>query len=84
MYLTQTNIIRNLTKDEYFQLREMCFFSNCLYNVALYNIRRQYFQDKTYLKYPKNEPFCKQRVKESTSSVAGGYIAGCIAQKKKE
>ena len=49
MYLTQTNIIRNLTKDEYFQLREMCFFSNCLYNVALYNIRQQYFQDKTYL-----------------------------------
>ena len=36
MYLTQINIIRNLTKDEYFQLRELCFFSNCLYNVALY------------------------------------------------
>ena len=50
IYLTQKNIIRNLTKDEYFQLREMCFFSNCLYNVALYNIRQQYFQDKTYLK----------------------------------
>ena len=60
MYLTQTNTIRNLTKDEYFQLREMCFFSNCLYNVALYNIRQQYFQDKTYLTYPKNEPFCKE------------------------
>ena len=60
MYLTQTNIIRNLTKDEYFQLQEMCFFNNCLYNVALYNVRQQYFQDKTYLTYPKNEPFCKE------------------------
>ena len=60
MYLTQTNIIRNLKKDEYCQLREMCFFSNCLYNVALYNIRQQYFEKKTYQKYPKNEPFCKE------------------------
>lgn len=59
MYLTQTNVIRNLTKDEYFQLREMCFFSNCLYNAALYNIRQQYFNDKTYLTYTKNEPLCK-------------------------
>ena len=46
MYLTQTNVIRNLTKDEYLQLRELCFFSNCLYNVALYNICQQYFQEK--------------------------------------
>ena len=36
MYLTQTNVIRSLTKDEYFQLRELCFFSNCLYNVACF------------------------------------------------
>ena len=60
MYLSQTNVINNLTKDEYFQLRELCFFSNCLYNVAIYNIRQQFFQDKTYLTYPKNEPFCKE------------------------
>ena len=60
MYLTQTNVIRNLTKDEYFQLREMCFFSNCLYNMALYNIRQQYFENKTYMTYPKNEPHCKE------------------------
>ena len=29
MYLTQVNMIRGLTKAEYFQLRKMCFFSNC-------------------------------------------------------
>ena len=60
MYLTQTNIIRNLTKDEYFQLRELCFFSNCLYNVAVYNIRQKFFKDKTYLTYLKNESECEE------------------------
>ena len=47
------------SKAEYFQLRELCFFSNCLYNVALYNIRQQYFKDKTYLTYFSNCPLCK-------------------------
>ena len=60
MYLTQVNVIRGLSKEEYFRLRELCFFSNNLYNVALYNIRQQYFKDKTYLRYPKNEPQCKE------------------------
>lgn len=59
MYLTQVNMIRGLTKAEYFPLRELCFFSNCLYNVALYNIRQQYFKDKTYLTYFSNCPLCK-------------------------
>lgn len=44
MYLAQINMIRGLTKAQYFQLRELCFFSNCLYNVALYNIRQQFFK----------------------------------------
>ena len=60
MYLTQINIIRRLTKDEYFQLRELCFFSNCLYNVALYNIRQHYFKDKTYLRFEDNYHECKE------------------------
>ena len=60
MYLTQINIIRNLTKAEYFQLRELCFFSNCLYNVALYNIRQHYFKDKTYLRFEDNYHECKE------------------------
>ena len=46
MYLTQINMIRGLTKAEYFQLRELCFFSNCLYNLALYNVRQHYFKSK--------------------------------------
>ena len=59
MYLTQVNMIRGLTKAEYFRLRELCFFSNCLYNVALYNIRQQYFKDKTYLRFEANYQECK-------------------------
>ncbi|MBR4904244.1 MAG: transposase [Selenomonadaceae bacterium] len=59
MYLTQVNMIRGLTKAEYFQLRELCFFSNCLYNFALYNIRQKFFADKTYLTYFSNCSLCK-------------------------
>lgn len=44
MYLTQSNVIRSLSKEEYAMLREMCQYSNNLYNVALYNIRQYYFQ----------------------------------------
>ena len=57
--LTQINVIRGLSKKEYFQLRELCFFSNCLYNFGLYNVRQKFFQDKTFLSYTKNEPQCK-------------------------
>ncbi len=59
VYLTQINMIRGLTKAEYFQLRELCFFSNCLYNFALYNVRQKFFADKTYLTYFSNCPMCK-------------------------
>ena len=59
MYLTQINMIRGLTKAQYFQLRELCFFSNCLYNFALYNIRQQFFKDKTYLHFESNYHKCK-------------------------
>ena len=36
MYLTQTNVIRNLTKDEYFQLRELCLdnLATCVTNTG--------------------------------------------------
>lgn len=59
LYLTQTNIIRGLTKAEYFQLRELCFFSNCLYNFALYNVRQKFFSDKIYLRFEMNYHECK-------------------------
>ena len=60
MYLTQSNVIRGLSKEEYFILREMCQYSNNLYNVALYNIRQYYFQEKKFLKYEENYHACKE------------------------
>lgn len=59
MYLTQSNVIRKLSKEEYAMLREMCQYSNNLYNVALYNIRQYYFQEKKFLRYEENYHVCK-------------------------
>lgn len=60
MYLTQSNVIRSLSKEEYAMLREMCQYSNNLYNVALYNISQYYFQEKKFLKYEENYHVCKE------------------------
>ncbi len=60
MYLTQSNVIRKLSKEEYAMLREMCRYSNNLYNVALYNIRQYYFQEKKFLNYEENYHVCKE------------------------
>lgn len=60
MYLTQSNVIRGLSKEDYAILREMCQYSNSLYNVALYNIRQYYFQEKKFLKYEENYHVCKE------------------------
>ena len=60
MYLTQSKVIRGRSKEEYSILRETCQYSNNLYNVALYNIRQYYFQDKKFLKYEENYHVCKE------------------------
>lgn len=59
MFLTQTNVIRGLTKTEYATLGEMCYYANNLYNVALYNIRQHYFTTKQFLCYESNYYECK-------------------------
>lgn len=53
-FLVQSQIIRDLSHDEYFLLSKLCFFSNCLFNVGLYNVRQHYFETKKYLSYPSN------------------------------
>ena len=40
-------------------LKEMCQYSNNLYNVALYNIRQYYFHEKKFLTYESNYHECK-------------------------
>lgn len=59
MYLTQSNIIRGLTKEEYKLLRELCGYAKNLYNVGLYNVRQYYFQEKKFLTYESNYHICK-------------------------
>lgn len=59
MYLTQSNQIRGLDKKQYEVLKEMCWVSKNLYNVALYNIRQYYFQEKKFLNYETNYHHCK-------------------------
>ena len=60
MYLTQTNVIRGLNKQQYSILADMCRYSNNLYNVALYNIRQYYFENKKFLTYESNCHVCKE------------------------
>ena len=59
MFLTQTNVVRGLTKQQYKLLAEMCRYANNLYNVALYNIRQYYFENKKFLTYESNCHVCK-------------------------
>lgn len=58
-YCVQSNVIRGLSKEQYDLLREMCRYSNNLYNVALYNIRQHYFNTKQFLTYESNYHECK-------------------------
>lgn len=58
-YCVQSNVIRGLTKTQYGLLREMCRYSNNLYNVALYTIRQHYFNTKQFLTYESNYHECK-------------------------
>ena len=60
MYLTQSNVIRGLSKQDYTMLREMCQCSNNLYNVAVYTIRQHYFDTQQFLRYEKNCHVCKE------------------------
>lgn len=58
-YCVQSNVIHGLSKEQYDLLREMCRYSNNLYNVALYNIRQHYFDTKQFLNYEGNYHECK-------------------------
>ena len=60
MYLTQSNVIRGLAKQDYTMLREMCRYSNNLYNVAVYTIRQHYFDTHQFLRYEESYPICKE------------------------
>ncbi len=54
MYLTQSNQIKGLDKNEYEALREMCRYAKNLYNVGLYSIRQYFFAQGRFLRYESN------------------------------
>ena len=58
-FAVQSNVIRHLSKEQYQTLRELCQLSNNLYNVALYNIRQYFFNQKLFLTYESNYHECK-------------------------
>ena len=59
MYLTQKNKIRNLSKQEFKALRQLCRLSKNMYNVGLYSVRQFYFAEGGYLRYESNYHYCK-------------------------
>ena len=59
-FAVQSNVIRGLSKQQYQILKELCQYSNNLYNVALYNIRQYFFNEKKFLTYESNYHECKE------------------------
>lgn len=60
MYRTQKNQLRNLSKQDYTALKELCKLSKNLYNSTLYAIRQYYFAEKKYLRYESAYHVCKE------------------------
>ena len=59
MKLIQSNIIKR-TDKRYKEIIDLCHRSKNLYNASLYEIRRQYFNDKTYLPYARLDKYFKE------------------------
>lgn len=54
MYLTMKQQVKQLTKENYKNLKLLSRLAKNLTNEAIYNIRQYYFQEKEYLNYEKN------------------------------
>ena len=54
MYLTLKQQVKNLKREEYILLKELCRTAKNLTNQAIYNVRQHYFQEKQYLRYESN------------------------------
>jgi len=59
LYLTQQQQLKRLSKIEYKALKELMFYSKNIYNVALYNIRQEFFNSKKYLNKNENQKLCQ-------------------------
>ncbi len=59
MYATQKNQLRRLSKQEFDALSALCRLSKNLFNVALYECRQYFFQERKRLTYESNYHICK-------------------------
>jgi putative transposase len=59
MYATQKNQLRRLNKQEFNALLALCRLSKNLFNVALYECRRYFFNERKRLAYESNYHLCK-------------------------
>ena len=59
LFGVQKQQLKHLTKKEYVALKELCFLSKNMYNVALYSVRQYCFTEKKFLNYAKNYHICK-------------------------
>lgn len=60
MYLTVKQQLKNLSKEDYLNLKGLSHIAKNLYNVAAYNVRQYYFREREYLKYEQNNVLCKE------------------------
>lgn len=59
MYATQKNQLRRLDQQEFNALTALCRLSKNLFNVALYEARQYFFQERKRLTYESNYHICK-------------------------
>lgn len=59
MYLTIKQQVKQLSKEEYRTIRELCHVAKNLMNEAIYNVRQYYFTEGEFLKYEKNYTLLK-------------------------
>ncbi|HEY5560671.1 MAG TPA: transposase [Clostridiaceae bacterium] len=59
LFGVQKQQLKHLSSDEYKALKELCFLSKNIYNVALYNVRQCFFAEKRFLTYESNYHLCK-------------------------
>ncbi|MFM6195613.1 MAG: hypothetical protein ACKPEN_13615, partial [Planktothrix sp.] len=71
--------IRDLSKQEFLALRELCRLSKNLYNVGLYSVRQFYFSEQRYLRYESNNGAANIRKKSSHNGFTG-VGRGCLTQ----
>jgi len=54
MYLTIKQQVKNLSKEEYLILKELCHIAKNLTNEAIYSIRQYFFANQKFLRYEEN------------------------------